>query len=169
MVLDARVAKQLPFNDSKQLTASQRQRLRAEIEAKAITWSVAFVSPSRDRRMNILQASFEAMRNAVRGLAGVPDHLLIDGNRFVSDEDMPPHTCFVKGDAKIASIAAASILAKTHRDTYMLDAAQTYPGYGWETNMGYPHEGHRASFGGKRSDPLAPKNLHLGATGPHAV
>lgn len=154
VVLDARVAKQLPLNDSKQLTASQRQQLRAEIEAKAITWSVAFVSPSDIDRMNILQASFEAMRRAVRGLAGAPDHLLIDGNRFVSDEDMPPHTCFVKGDAKIASIAAASILAKTHRDTYMLDAAQTYPGYGWETNMGYPTVAHRQALVERGPTPL---------------
>ena len=84
VVLDPRVAQALPLNDSKQLTASQRQALRAEIEAKAITWSVAFVSPEEIDAMNILQASFEAMRRAVRGLAGEPDHLLIDGNRFVS-------------------------------------------------------------------------------------
>lgn len=155
VVLDPRTAGQLPLNDSKQLTAAQRLQLRHEIEAKAITWSVAFVSPEDIDSMNILQASFEAMRRAVRGLAGQPDHLLIDGNRFVRTEDMPPHTCFVKGDAKIASIAAASILAKTHRDTYMLEAAEAYPGYGWETNMGYPTVAHR-----KALSELGPTPLH---------
>ena len=86
------------------------------------------------------------MRRAVRGLAGQPDHLLIDGNRFVATEDMPPHSCFVKGDGKIAAIAAASILAKTHRDAYMLQAAKTYPQYGWESNMGYPTNAHRQAL-----------------------
>ena len=146
MVLDPKVARSLPLNDSKQLTVRQRDELRALIESKAVTWSVAFVSPSDIDKLNILQASFEAMRRAVRGLAGMPDHLLIDGNRFVTAPDMPPHSCFVKGDAKVASIAAASILAKTHRDAYMLDAAKTYPGYGWETNMGYPTVAHRKAL-----------------------
>ena len=146
VVLDPKVARSLPLNDSKQLTVRQRDELRALIESKAVTWSVAFVSPSEIDKLNILQASFEAMRRAVRGLAGMPDHLLIDGNRFVTAPDMPPHSCFVKGDAKVASIAAASILAKTHRDAYMLDAAKTYPGYGWETNMGYPTVAHRKAL-----------------------
>lgn len=146
VVLDPKVARSLPLNDSKQLTVRQRDELRALIESKAVTWSVAFVSPSDIDKLNILQASFEAMRRAVRGLAGMPDHLLIDGNRFVTAPDMPPHSCFVKGDAKVASIAAASILAKTHRDAYMLDAAKTYPGYGWDTNMGYPTVAHRKAL-----------------------
>ena len=146
VVLDPKVARSLPLNDSKQLTVRQRDELRALIESKAVTWSVAFVSPSDIDKLNILQASFEAMRRAVRGLAGMPDHLLIDGNRFVTAPDMPPHSCFVKGDAKVASIAAASILAKTHRDAYMLDEAKTYPGYGWETNMGYPTVAHRKAL-----------------------
>ena len=136
VVLTSEVARTLPLNDSKQLTAMQRDNLRREVEARAVTWAVAFVSPEEIDKMNILQASFEAMRRAVRKLAGQPDHLLIDGNRFVSAPDMPEHSCFVKGDAKVASIAAASILAKTHRDEFMLDAAQTYPEYGWCTNMG---------------------------------
>ena len=146
VVLDPKVARSLPLNDSKQLTVRQRDELRALIESKAVTWSVAFVSPSDIDKLNILQASFEAMRRAIRGLAGMPDHLLIDGNRFVTAPDMPPHSCFVKGDAKVASIAAASILAKTHRDAYMLDAAKAYPGYGWETNMGYPTVVHRKAL-----------------------
>jgi len=155
VVLTPAVARALPLNDSKQLTALQRNQLRQEIEAKAVSWGVAFVSPEDIDRMNILQASFEAMRRAVRELAGVPDHLLIDGNRFVPAPDMPPHTCFVKGDAKVASIAAASILAKTYRDEYMLKAAETYPGYGWDTNMGYPTVAHR-----KGLVELGPTPLH---------
>ena len=155
VVLDPRVARSLPLNDSKKLTALQRQNLRASIESGAIAWAVAFVSPEEIDRMNILQASFEAMRRAVRGLVGEPDHLLIDGNRFVTAPDMPPHSCFVKGDAKVASIAAASILAKTHRDEYMLKAAEAYPNYGWQTNMGYPTIAHRKALA-----ELGPTPLH---------
>ncbi len=155
VVLDPRVARNLPLNDSKKLTASQRQSLRESIEAQAIAWAVAFVSPEEIDRMNILQASFEAMRRAVRSLAGEPDHVLIDGNRFVTAQDMPPHTCIVKGDAKVAAIAAASVLAKTHRDAYMLKAAETYPNYGWQTNMGYPTIAHR-----KALSELGPTPLH---------
>lgn len=154
VVLDPRVARNLPLNDSKKLTASQRQSLRESIEAQAIAWAVAFVSPEEIDRMNILQASFEAMRRAVRSLAGEPDHVLIDGNRFVTAQDMPPHTCIVKGDAKVASIAAASVLAKTHRDAYMLKAAETYPNYGWQTNMGYPTIAHRKALSAFGPTPL---------------
>ena len=146
VVLTPKVAESLPLNDSKQLMVHQRQELRKEIERKAVTWAVAFVSAEDIDRMNILQASFEAMRRAVRDLVATPDHLLIDGNRFVTSSDLPPHTCFVKGDAKVSSIAAASILAKTHRDEFMLAAAETYPGYGWQTNMGYPTVAHRRAL-----------------------
>lgn len=146
VVLEPKVARALPLNDSKQLTALQRQDLRLAIESKAVTWAVAFVSPEDIDRMNILQASFEAMRQAARQLIAKPDHLLIDGNRFVSAVDLPPHTCFVQGDAQVASIAAASILAKTHRDEYMFAAAQTYPEYGWDSNMGYPTVAHRQAL-----------------------
>ena len=155
VVLDPRVARSLPLNDSKKLTALQRQNLRASIESGAIAWAVAFVSPEEIDRMNILQASFEAMRRAVRGLAGEPDHLLIDGNRFVTAPDMPPHSCFIKGDAKVASIAAARSLAETHRDEYMLKAAEAYPDYGWQTNMGYPTIAHRKALA-----ELGPTPLH---------
>ena len=105
VVLTPDVARTLPLNDSKQLTTTQRDQLRQEVETRAVTWAVAFVTPEEIDKMNILQASFEAMRRAVRGLAGEPDHLLIDGNRFVTAPDMPEHSCFVKGDAKVASIA----------------------------------------------------------------
>ena len=99
----------------------------------------------------------------MRGLAASPDHLLIDGNRFVSAEDMPAHTCFVKGDAKVASIAAASILAKTHRDEFMLKAAETYPHYGWDTNMGY-HGVTSHSAGKFWAHTLTPGFVFLGAS-----
>ena len=143
VVLAPSVARELALNDSKQLSEARRTDLRAAIEARAVAWAVAFVSPEDIDTMNILQASFEAMRRAVRDLPGRPDHLLIDGNRFVSAPDMPPHTCFVKGDARVAAIAAASILAKTHRDAYMMQAAETYPAYGWHANKGYPTVAHR--------------------------
>ncbi len=154
VVLTASTAQRLPLNDSKQLSVTQRNELRRAIEEEAVTWSVAFVSPEDIDKLNILQASFEAMRRAVRGLAGSPDHLLIDGNRFVSANDLPPHTCFVKGDARVASIAAASILAKTHRDAYMMEAALTYPEYGWDQNMGYPTHKHRVALQAHGSTPL---------------
>ena len=139
------------------------------VEARAVTWAVAFVSPEEIDKMNILQASFEAMRRAVRGLAGEPDHLLIDGNRFVTAPDMPEHSCFVKGDAKVASIAAASILAKTHWDEFMLDAAKTYPEYGWDSNMGYPTVAHRQALTVHGPTPLHRSTFQVGPSGPDAV
>ena len=146
VVLSPEVARELPLNDSKKLTAKQRDRLREEIEQKAIAWAVAFVGPEEIDEINILQASFLAMRKAVQSLPGPPDHLLIDGNRFVSEDGMPEHTCIVKGDAKVASIAAASILAKTHRDAFMSKSSEAYPNYGWQTNMGYPTKAHREAI-----------------------
>ena len=146
VVLSPEVALELPLNDSKKLTAKQRERLREEIEHKAIAWAVAFVGPEEIDEINILQASFLAMRKAIRSLPGPPDHLLIDGNRFVSEDGMPEHTCIVKGDAKVASIAAASILAKTHRDAFMTKSGEAYPNYGWQTNMGYPTKAHREAI-----------------------
>ena len=161
------MAQALPLNDSKQLTASQQQALRAEIEAKAITWSVAFVSPEEIDAMNILQASFEAMRRAVRGLAGEPDHLLIDGNRFVSAPDMPPHSCFVKGDAKGVH-PAANILAKTHRDEYMLHAAETYNGMDGTPTWGIQQwRIARRLWSWVRH--TASGHIQVGSTGPNAV
>lgn len=146
VVLTPKVALSLPLNDSKQLTSQQRDELRIAIESKAAAWAVSFVSPQDIDRLNILQASFEAMRRAVRKLPAMPDHLLVDGNRFVTAPDMPPHTCFVKGDAKISSIAAASILAKTHRDAYMVEASKTYDKYDWANNKGYPTIAHRRAI-----------------------
>lgn len=134
------------LNDSKQLTASRREALRERIEAEAEAWCVAFVWPEEIDQINILQASFLAMRRAINGLGTFPDRLLIDGNRFTSAPGFPPHACHIKGDARFASIAAASVLAKTHRDAYMAHAAQRFPGYGWERNAGYPTSAHRAAI-----------------------
>ena len=133
------------LNDSKQLTAKQRERLRPIIEQEAIAWSVVAVGPQEIDELNILRASITGMQRAISNLAVRQQLLLIDGNRFYKYEDIP-HRCIVKGDAKFASIAAASILAKTHRDEYMLKLAAEYPQYGWEKNMAYPTKQHRAAI-----------------------
>lgn len=134
------------LNDSKQLTKSKRDQLRIEIEARAVAWRVTHVSPEEIDRINILNASFAAMRRSSRLLAVRPDFLLIDGNRFRTSEDLPEHGCFVKGDARFVSIAAASILAKTHRDEYMLQLHQAHPHYSWNSNAGYPTKQHRKAI-----------------------
>ncbi|MBE0664069.1 MAG: ribonuclease HII [Bacteroidales bacterium] len=129
------------LNDSKLLTAPQRQKLRKEIEEKAIAWSVASVDHNTIDRINILQASFKAMHEAVRNLSITPQLLLIDGNRFNPFPGIP-HECFVKGDGRFLSIAAASVLAKTHRDEFMTRIYEVFPQYGWDRNKGYPTETH---------------------------
>lgn len=129
------------LNDSKQLTARQRDQLRLEIEREALAWNVAIVSPEEIDRLNILHASTHAMCLAVKALALQPKHLLIDGNRFYNETDIS-YTCIVKGDAQYMPIAAASILAKTHRDQLMTELHQEYPFYGWDSNKGYPTAAH---------------------------
>ena len=129
------------LNDSKQLTARQRDQLRLEIEREALAWNVAIVSPEEIDRLNILHASTHAMCLAVKALALQPEHLLIDGNRFYNETDIS-YTCIVKGDAQYMPIAAASILAKTHRDQLMTELHQEYPFYGWDSNKGYPTVAH---------------------------
>ena len=130
------------LNDSKQLTERQRNLLRADIEANALAWAVAVVSPEEIDRLNILHASTHAMCLAVQQLQGPkPDFLLIDGNRFYNETDIPYQT-FVKGDATFMSIAAASVLAKTHRDKIMVKLHEEYPAYGWDRNKGYPTSAH---------------------------
>ena len=138
------------LDDSKKLTAKARERLRLQIEEQAIAWAVEFVEASEIDEINILNASIVGMHRAIDRLKLRPDHLLVDGNRFkryVDDMFRPiPHTTVVKGDGKYMSIAAASILAKTHRDRLMLRLAEEYPGYGWENNMGYPTREHREAI-----------------------
>lgn len=130
------------LNDSKQLSEKQRYGLRTEIERDAVAWGVGIVTPEEIDRINILNASFLAMHRAIEQLGVQPQHLLIDGNRFNKYKDVK-HTCVVKGDGKYLSIAAASILAKTYRDDYMLQLHEQYPQYGWDGNKGYPTQQHR--------------------------
>lgn len=132
------------LNDSKKLTHKQRSELRTEIEKEAVEWRVEFVESEEIDRINILNASFLAMNNAVGKLACVPDHLIVDGHMFrPGKQNKIPYACIVKGDAKYFSIAAASILAKTHRDEYMEKLHQSFPQYDWCNNKGYPTEKHR--------------------------
>jgi ribonuclease HII len=130
------------LNDSKQLTRTERETLREDIKRDALAWAVAEIDNEEIDVINILNASFKAMHCAVDKLSVIPSLLLIDGNRF-KPYGAVQHECIIKGDGKFLSIAAASILAKTHRDDLMTELSQKYPGYGWETNMGYPTEVHR--------------------------
>lgn len=130
------------INDSKKLSKSNRETLFEEIKDASLAWSIAEASVEEIDQINILQASFLAMNRAVKSLKIIPHHLLIDGNRFKTDLNIP-FDCIVKGDGKFASIAAASILAKVYRDNLMTDFAKKYPGYGWEKNVGYPTRFHR--------------------------
>ena len=130
------------LNDSKQMTERQRNLLREIIEREAVAWAVQEITAQRIDEINILNASFEGMSLAVAQLDPQPQFLAIDGNRFRTKLDIP-YTCVVKGDGKYADIAAASVLAKTHRDEYMMRLAEEYPMYGWAKNKGYPTKEHR--------------------------
>ena len=129
------------LNDSKKMTEKAREELRPIIEREAIAWAVVEVSAEEIDTINILNASITGMQRAVRKLSIKPEFLLIDGNRFKPFDDYK-YQCVVKGDATYASIAAASVLAKTYRDEYMRQLAQEFPQYGWERNMGYPTKEH---------------------------
>lgn len=133
------------LNDSKQMTERNRDRLRAIIEREAVAWAVEAVSAARIDEINILNASFEGMSLAVARLDPQPQYLAIDGNRFRTQLTIP-YTCVVKGDGKYADIAAASVLAKTHRDEYMYGLAEEFPQYGWRRNKGYPTREHRLAI-----------------------
>ncbi len=130
------------LNDSKQLTKKKLEELRHVVTKKALAWGVGVASPEEIDEINILNASYLAMERAVEKLNIRPELLLIDGNRFKTELDIP-FECIVKGDGKYYSIAAASILAKTYRDDLMNKLALDYPGYGWKTNVGYPTREHR--------------------------
>jgi ribonuclease HII len=137
------------LNDSKKLTVQQRNLLLPIIEKESICMSVASISNIEIDEINILQASFKAMHKAIETLFSQPQHLLIDGNQFLPYNNIP-HTCIVKGDGKMASIAAASILAKTYRDEFMQKLDKEFPQYGWAKNKGYGTLQHRqaiAKFG----------------------
>lgn len=133
------------LNDSKQLTERQRDLLRPVIEREALAWAVVMVEPEEIDRINILNASITGMHRALDALGMVPEHVLVDGNRFRPWRGVPYDTV-VKGDATYMSIAAASVLAKTHRDELMRHLAEECPGYGWERNMGYPTREHKEAI-----------------------
>ena len=130
------------LNDSKLLTEKHRNMLRTEIEEQALAWAVAMVSNEEIDEINILNASILAMHRALDKLNKVPEFLLIDGNRFHVYKDIP-HECIIKGDGKYLSIAAASVLAKTHRDEYMVNIHAEHPAYNWVSNKGYPTRDHK--------------------------
>lgn len=143
------------LNDSKQLTEKRRDLLRPIIESEAIDWAVGIVTAEEIDEINILNASILAMHRALDGLRrATPGHIIVDGNRFKPWRDVPART-IVKGDAKYANIAAASILAKTHRDEAMRELDTLYPAYGWAVNKGYPTKAHRQAIA-----QLGPSPLH---------
>ncbi len=133
------------LNDSKKLTAKRRDQLRTVIEQEALAFGVGWVPEKEIDNINILNASILAMHRAIDHLQTLPEYLIIDGNRFKPYNTIA-HACIVKGDAIYASIAAASILAKTHRDEYMKKLHEAYPHYGWDRNMGYPTRAHREAL-----------------------
>jgi ribonuclease HII len=133
------------LNDSKQLTPEERQELKGYIKANAISYAVAMVDNDEIDQINILRASFKAMHLALDKLRKRPSLLLIDGNRFTPYKKLP-HQCIIQGDGLYASIAAASILAKTHRDSYMRQLHREFPHYNWKQNKGYGTPEHRQAI-----------------------
>lgn len=148
------------LNDSKKMTEKAREHLRPIIEQEALAWAVEEVSAEEIDTINILNASITGMQRAVRKLQVKPELLLIDGNKFKPFDDYK-YQCIVKGDAKFASIAAASVLAKTYRDEYMRRLAREYPQYGWEKNMGYPTPAHIQAIIDNGYTPHHRKSFHL--------
>ena len=133
------------LNDSKQVAPKERELLKNVIESSAIAWAVASVDNTEIDHINILQASYKAMHQAIDQLLPKPQLLLIDGNRFIPYKKTP-HYCIIKGDTLYSSIAAASILAKTYRDAYMQQLHQEFPYYGWDKNKGYGTLQHRTAI-----------------------
>ena len=148
------------LNDSKQLSERKRYALRPIIKQHAVAYAIGIVTPDEIDRINILQASFLAMHRAIDMLKVRPEHLLIDGNRFVTYTGIP-HTNIVKGDGKYLSIAAASVLAKTYRDDYMVQLAEEYPMFHWSKNKGYPTLSHRKAIREYGATPYHRKSFTL--------
>ncbi|OQX78840.1 MAG: ribonuclease HII [Bacteroidetes bacterium 4484_249] len=148
------------LNDSKKLTHSQRLFLRDIILKQAVSWAVAGVDNNKIDEINILNASILAMHHAVDKLSVTPQFLLIDGNRF-KDYKQIPHQCFVKGDGRYLSIAAASILAKTYRDEFMEKAHLEFPEYKWNKNKGYPTPEHKRAISSNGITPYHRKSFRL--------
>ncbi|MEA3317873.1 MAG: ribonuclease HII [Bacteroidota bacterium] len=133
------------LNDSKQLSEKNRNKLRTIIENEALAYAVAFIDNNIIDKINILKASIKAMHKALDKLPITPEHIIIDGNKFYKYKEIPHH-CIVKGDSKYLSIAAASILAKTYRDEYMIKLSKDYPQYHWDKNKGYPTKIHKQAI-----------------------
>lgn len=148
------------INDSKKLTAKERKELRSYIETNAIAFAIGSKDHQQIDQLNILRASILSMHQAVENLKMVPDRLLIDGNRFYPYGQLP-HFCFVKGDGKYLSIAAASILAKTYRDEYMEAMELQYPGYGFAEHKGYPTAAHRQAIAKLGPCPIHRRSFRL--------
>lgn len=148
------------LRDSKALSADKRNRLRIYIEKNALAWAVSSTCNEVIDNINILNASFDAMHKSIDQLQLKPQLLLIDGNRFKNYKSIP-HRCIVKGDATYASIAAASILAKTYRDEMMLEYHHRYPLYGWDKNKGYPTIDHREALALHGETPLHRRTFNL--------
>jgi len=148
------------LNDSKQLSEKQREILRVEIEKEAVAWAVAQLDNLRIDEINILNASIMSMHLAIRQLSLTPELLLIDGNRFKPYEKIP-HECIVKGDGKYLSIAAASVLAKTHRDEFMITLHDEFPEYNWAQNKGYPTRDHKDAINLYGITPYHRKSFNL--------
>lgn len=148
------------LNDSKQISEKKRDILRQIIEDKALAWAVAMVHNEEIDQINILNASIRAMHLAIDQLTPAPESLLIDGNRFHPYPEIL-HKCIVKGDSIYRCIAAASILAKTHRDEFMLRQHEQYPFYAWDKNKGYPTKAHRRGIELHGSTPLHRKSFKI--------
>lgn len=133
------------LNDSKKLSLKVRLALKEKIESEAVAFAVAHVFPEEIDQINILNASIKAMHLALGQLQTVPEHILVDGNRFYPYADIP-HQCMIKGDGRFLNIAAASVLAKTARDAYMTNLHKEYPAYQWDKNKGYPTRAHREAI-----------------------
>lgn len=144
VILDPAKAKMPDLKDSKIIKKTNREELSERIKEEAIYWSIQSCSPSEIDEINILHASLKAMSKCSESEGASPDYLLIDGNK--SPATMVPHTCLVKGDNRSASIAAASILAKVHRDSLMESLHQDFPVFGWDRNVGYPTKEHFAGL-----------------------
>lgn len=147
------------LDDSKKMTEKNRLILREIIENEALSWNVQFISAEKIDEINILNASILGMQQATLQLEPKPEFLIVDGNRFHAFEI--PHQCFIKGDGRFKSIAAASILAKTHRDEWMEKLHEEFPAYGWKKNKGYPTLDHRKAILELGLTPHHRKTFHL--------
>ncbi len=148
------------LNDSKKLSVMKRELMRMEIERSALAWGIGLADNNEIDNINILNASILAMHRALSKLTVRPGHILVDGNRFKSFDNIP-HTCFVRGDSLFLNIAAASILAKTHRDAIMMELHKKFPVYGWDRNKGYPTAIHIAALNCHGSSPWHRKSFRL--------